>query len=179
MGIVLRPCRAVRRCSSAFLAGSLLALLAPAAPALTPAGARHGMVVSSSAIASQAGCDVLRRGGNAVDAAVAVGFALAVTHPAAGNLGGGGFMLIRLADGRCEALDYRETAPRAATRDLYLDAAGQVIPGASTRGPRSAGVPGRSGISGQCSRATTSRAPATFTAYAHAFASSRTLPGHG
>ena len=142
MGIVLRPCRAVRRCSSAFLAGSLLALLAPAAPALTPAGARHGMVVSSSAIASQAGCDVLRRGGNAVDAAVAVGFALAVTHPAAGNLGGGGFMLIRLADGRCEALDYRETAPGAATRDLYLDAAGQVIPGASTRGPRSAGVPG-------------------------------------
>src|SRR6516225_5561975 len=110
--------------------------------AAQPVRARHGMVVTRERHATEAGLQTLKSGGNAIDAAVAVGLALAVTHPCAGNLGGGGFMLIRLADGRCEALDYRETAPRAATRDLYLDAAGQVIPGASTRGPRSAGVPG-------------------------------------
>jgi gamma-glutamyltranspeptidase/glutathione hydrolase len=100
------------------------------------------MVVTSSAPATDIGVEILRRGGNAVDAAVAVGFALAVTHPPAGNIGGGGFMLVRMADGRTVALDYRETAPAAATRDLYLDARGDVIPRASTRGPRSAGVPG-------------------------------------
>jgi gamma-glutamyltranspeptidase/glutathione hydrolase len=107
-----------------------------------PVGARHGMVVSTSELASRAGVAVLERGGNAVDAAVAVALALAVTWPSAGNLGGGGFMLIRRADGRAEVIDYRERAPLAASRDMYLDGKGQVIPGASTTGYRAVGVPG-------------------------------------
>ena len=131
------PAAALPACLAA-----LALLAAEPAAALTPVGARSGMVVTSSAPATDAGVEVLRRGGNAVDAAVATAFALAVTHPAAGNLGGGGFMLVRMADGRTVAIDYRETAPAAATRDMYLDARGAVIPGASTRGPRSAGVPG-------------------------------------
>ena len=86
----------------------------------------------------------MKRGGNAVDAAIAVAFALAVTHPAAGNLGGGGFMMIRLKDGRATAIDYREMAPAAATRDIYLDKSGKVIEGegGSIEGYRAAGVPG-------------------------------------
>jgi gamma-glutamyltranspeptidase / glutathione hydrolase len=96
------------------------------------------MVVSGSPIASQVGRDILQRGGNAVDAAVAVGFALAVVHPEAGNIGGGGFMIIRSRDGRVQALDYRETAPALATRDMYR-AAGE---DASVTGHLSAGVPG-------------------------------------
>ncbi|HVG39409.1 MAG TPA: gamma-glutamyltransferase, partial [Pyrinomonadaceae bacterium] len=119
-----------------------------AAPALLaapgPLRARHGMVASTSEIASRVGVDILRRGGNAVDAAVAVAFALAVVYPAAGNLGGGGFMLIRLRDGRATAIDYREMAPARATRDLYLDREGRLISGegSSTLGYRAAGVPG-------------------------------------
>src|SRR5690606_5807562 len=100
-----------------------------------------GMVVSASAIASEVGARVLEAGGNAVDAAIAVGFALGVTHPSAGNIGGGGFMVIRFPDGRATALDYREVAPGKATRDMYLDAAGEVT-GDSRRGPRAAGIPG-------------------------------------
>src|SRR4051812_13381924 len=96
------------------------------------------MVVSGSPIASQVGRDILRRGGNAIDAAVAVGFALAVVHPEAGNIGGGGFMIIRTQDGKVQALDYRETAPARATRDMYR-AAGE---DASVTGHLSAGVPG-------------------------------------
>ena len=84
----------------------------------------------------------MQAGGNAIDAAVATGFALAVVHPAAGNIGGGGFMLIRMADGKAHFLDYREMAPAAATRDLYLDAQGNVIPGASEIGYKAIGVPG-------------------------------------
>ena len=99
------------------------------------------MVVSGSGIASEVGRDILRQGGNAVDAAVAVGFALAVVHPEAGNLGGGGFMVIRLADGTVQTLDYRETAPARATRDMYLDAAAS-RPIASVTGHLAAGVPG-------------------------------------
>ena len=107
-----------------------------------PVHAQHGMVVTVHSIASQVGADILQSGGNAVDAAVATGFALAVVHPPAGNIGGGGFMLIRMADGKTHFLDYREKAPAAATRDMYLDAQGNVIPGASEIGYKSIGVPG-------------------------------------
>ena len=100
------------------------------------------MVGSTDQHATGAGLEVLRRGGNAVDAAVAVGFALAVTHPAAGNLGGGGFMVIRLADGRETTIDYREKAPNRAHRDMFLDEAGQPVADRSRIGPLAAGVPG-------------------------------------
>jgi gamma-glutamyltranspeptidase/glutathione hydrolase len=99
------------------------------------------MVVSGSGLASEVGRDILRQGGNAVDAAVAVGFALAVVHPEAGNIGGGGFMVIRLKDGSVHALDYRETAPARATRDMYLDEHGEPTE-RSVTGHLSAGVPG-------------------------------------
>jgi gamma-glutamyltranspeptidase/glutathione hydrolase len=109
-----------------------------------PVRAPHAMVASTSRFASQIGVDVMKRGGNAVDAAVAVAFALAVVYPEAGNLGGGGFMLIRFRDGKTIAIDYREVAPLAATRDMYLDARGEVIKGegSSTVGYRAPGVPG-------------------------------------
>jgi gamma-glutamyltranspeptidase/glutathione hydrolase len=100
--------------------------------------ARNALVVSGSPVASEVGKSILRQGGNAVDAAVAVGFALAVVHPEAGNLGGGGFMVIRLANGQVQTLDYRETAPARASRDMYLSAG----PDASVTGHLAAGVPG-------------------------------------
>jgi len=100
------------------------------------------MVASVDAIASRTGAEVMKRGGNAVDAAVAVALVLAVTWPEAGNLGGGGFMLIRKADGTTEAIDYREIAPLAATRDMYLDASGNIIKDASLVGYKAVGVPG-------------------------------------
>ncbi len=106
--------------------------------------AEHGMVVSVHELAAQVGADVLQRGGNAVDAAVATGFALGVVYPWAGPLGGGGFMMIHLADGRDIAIDYRERAPAAASRDMYLGPDGNVLkgPGSSTFGWRASGVPG-------------------------------------
>jgi len=107
-----------------------------------PVAAEHGMVVTAQHLATHVGVDVLRAGGNAVDAAVAVGYALAVVYPAAGNLGGGGFMTILLADGRRTFLDFREKAPLAATADMYLDKDGNVIKGASTDGHLAVGVPG-------------------------------------
>ena len=104
--------------------------------------AKKGMVVSASREASQAGLDILKKGGNAVDAAVATGFALAVTYPTAGNIGGGLYMVIRLANGKVTTIDARETAPADADRDMYLDERGRVIPNKSLIGPISAGVPG-------------------------------------
>lgn len=126
----------------------LLALVAavavahPRGASREPVRARHGMVGSADEHASRAGLRVLQQGGNAVDAAVAVGFALAVTHPAAGNLGGGGFMVIRLADGLETTIDYRETAPAGAQRDMFLDPAGEPVADRSRVGPLSSGVPG-------------------------------------
>ncbi|MDQ2890808.1 MAG: gamma-glutamyltransferase [Gemmatimonadota bacterium] len=105
-----------------------------------PTVAEHGMVVTNSPLASEAGVEILRKGGNAVDAAVAVGFALEVTFPFAGNIGGGGFMVIRMADGRSVAVDYRETAPMAATRDMYID--NGKLTDKSTVGGLASGVPG-------------------------------------
>jgi gamma-glutamyltranspeptidase / glutathione hydrolase len=107
-----------------------------------PVAARSGMVVTAQEHATRIGVEVLRNGGNAIDAAVAVGYALAVVYPAAGNLGGGGFMTLQLADGRKTFIDFRETAPLAATATMYLDANGNVIPDLSTRGYLAVGVPG-------------------------------------
>ena len=128
------------------------------APPPAPVEARRGMVVSAKIEASEAGVEILQQGGNAVDAAVATGFALAVTYPAAGNLGGGGFMVIRFPDGERAAetagnnadappatvttIDYREKAPAAAHRDMYLDETGEAIPYLSRLGYLASGVPG-------------------------------------
>ncbi|MBA3404263.1 MAG: gamma-glutamyltransferase [Gemmatimonadaceae bacterium] len=103
--------------------------------------AEHAMVASSSRLASEAGVEILKAGGNAIDAAVAVGFALAVVFPEAGNIGGGGYMVIRMADGRTAAIDYREIAPQASFRDMYLDASGQLT-GKGVVGRAASGVPG-------------------------------------
>jgi gamma-glutamyltranspeptidase / glutathione hydrolase len=119
-----------------------IACAAVQAASLAPVGAEHGMVVTAHQLATRVGVDVLERGGNAVDAAVAVGYAMAVVYPAAGNLGGGGFMTIQLADGRKTFLDFREKAPLAATANMYLDSTGNVIRGATTRGHLAVGVPG-------------------------------------
>lgn len=107
-----------------------------------PVRAQHVMVVTIHHDATDAGLTVLKEGGNAIDAAVAVGFALAVVHPVAGNLGGGGFMLIREKNGKTYFLDYREMAPGSASRDMYLDAKGNVIPHLSLTGYLASGVPG-------------------------------------
>ena len=162
---VPRPVRHAR--PALLLAAALLAACAPAGPSTArsrapaiparvaadfPDGwrfaagreasfAEHGMVSSATRLASEAGVEILRNGGNAVDAAVAVGYALAVTYPVAGNLGGGGFMVVRMADGRTAAIDYREIAPLAATRDMYLDANGQPTD-RSRVGHLASGVPG-------------------------------------
>jgi gamma-glutamyltranspeptidase / glutathione hydrolase len=119
-------------------------ILVPTADAASsrPVAAEHGMVVTAQHLATEVGVNTLKAGGNAVDAAVAVGYALAVVYPAAGNLGGGGFMTIRFADGRKTFLDFRETAPRAATRDMYLDKDGKIVDGLSTVGWLAVGVPG-------------------------------------
>ena len=119
----------------------LVLVCTTAAATRQPVRARKAMVVSREDHATRAGLRVLQEGGNAVDAAVAVGFALAVTHPSAGNIGGGGFMLIRLADGRSTFIDFRERAPLAASRDMYLDASGSLTRDGVV-GYRASGVPG-------------------------------------
>ncbi|HXJ12718.1 MAG TPA: gamma-glutamyltransferase [Candidatus Limnocylindrales bacterium] len=107
-----------------------------------PVRAAHGMVATDEPLASQVGVEILKRGGNAVDAAVAIAFALAVVEPAAGNIGGGGFMLVRLAGGKTTFFDYREMAPGKATRDMYIKPDGTLDEQASTIGYRSVAVPG-------------------------------------
>ena len=107
-----------------------------------PVAAEHGMVVTAQQYATHIGVDVLEHGGNAIDAAIAVGYALAVVYPAAGNLGGGGFMTVHFADGRRSFIDFREKAPLAATADMFLDSKGDVVPNLSTRGHRAVAVPG-------------------------------------
>ena len=120
----------------ALLTGSL------AAAPLRPVHAQHAMVASVHELASRAGVEMMQAGGNAVDAAVATGFTLAVVHPQAGNLGGGGFLLLRKATGEMRFIDFREKAPAAATQDMYLDAQGNVIENASLIGYKAIGVPG-------------------------------------
>ena len=107
-----------------------------------PVKAKHGMVASVDAMATEVGVDILKQGGNAVDAAVAVGFALAVTHPQAGNLGGGGFMLLRTASGRTTAIDFREMAPARASRDMFLDKQGNADSKLSLTSHLASGTPG-------------------------------------
>jgi len=119
----------------------IAALAITPASARQPVHARNGMVVAMESIAADVGVQVLKSGGNAVDAAVSVGFALSVTHPFAGNLGGGGYMLIRFADGRTTFIDFREKAPEKASHDMYLDASGKLTRD-SLEGWRSSGVPG-------------------------------------
>ena len=131
----------MRRRLTLVLCFVLAALSVPLDAIRQPLRARHGMVVAMEATAADVGVSVLQHGGNAVDAAVAVGFAMAVTHPFAGNLGGGGYMLIRMADGKTTFIDFRERAPEKASRNMYLDAQGAMTKD-STEGWRSSGVPG-------------------------------------
>jgi gamma-glutamyltranspeptidase/glutathione hydrolase len=133
-------CRALRVILLALAVGMGGDRAQAASPA--PVGARNGMVVTSQHLATKVGVDILKQGGNAVDAAVAVGYALGVVFPAAGNIGGGGFMTVQLADGRKTFIDFRESAPLAATAGMYLDRDGNVIRGLSTKGYLAAGVPG-------------------------------------
>lgn len=124
-------------------AACLLALPAPGRAASAPAvEGENGMVVSSQALASQVGADILAAGGNAVDAAVAVAFAEAVVNPCCGNLGGGGFLLLHTSEGRSRFVNFREKAPAAASRDMYLGADGNLVPFSTLRGWKAAGVPG-------------------------------------
>ncbi len=131
-----RPCGRILSGAVVFVAALLCA-----GATREPVHTRRAMVVSAEPHATRIGVDVLREGGNAVDAAVAVGLALAVTHPAAGNLGGGGFMLIRFADGRATFVDFREKAPTSATRDMYVGPGGKTT-NESVVGYRAVGVPG-------------------------------------
>ncbi|MGA8261267.1 MAG: gamma-glutamyltransferase, partial [Arenicellales bacterium] len=133
---------ALRSTVLAMALASMLGALPARAVYPPPVSAAHGMVVTAQHLATRVGVDILEQGGNAVDAAVAVGYALAVVHPCCGNIGGGGFMLVHLADGTNTFLNFREKAPLKATRDMYLDSKGNVIPGASTDSYLAVGVPG-------------------------------------
>ena len=134
--LIAKPCFLV---ALAIALASAMPALAASRPAVE---AQHGMVVSSQHYASRAGLRILQQGGNAIDAAVAVGYALAVVDPCCGNIGGGGFMVIHLADGRETFINFRETAPAAAREAMYLDAKGNAIKDLSLYGYLAAGVPG-------------------------------------
>jgi gamma-glutamyltranspeptidase / glutathione hydrolase len=121
---------------------ALLVAVVPMHAAPPTVTTSRGLVVAAEEQAAEAGAAVLRKGGNAVDAAVATALTLAVTYPRAGNLGGGGFMVVRLADGTATAFDFRETSPAASTRDMYLDATGKLVKGRSTQGHLAVAVPG-------------------------------------
>ncbi|MCW5957733.1 MAG: gamma-glutamyltransferase, partial [Pyrinomonadaceae bacterium] len=140
---ILRPTLALTFVLSLFLSIVPLEVRVLAATP-EPVRGRHAMVASQHELASKIGIEILKKGGNAVDAAIAVGIALAVVYPEAGNLGGGGFMLIRSKDGSTKAIDYREMAPKAASRDVFVDSKGELIKGegGSTVGYRASGVPG-------------------------------------
>lgn len=149
----MQPRTGVVLLASLVVSSTLTAQTTASGTTEAPARAPHAMVVSIHHEATDAGVEVLRAGGNAVDAAVAIGFALAVVYPQAGNIGGGGFMLIRpgskkLAHGEPHFLDYREKAPAAASRDMYLDPQGNVVPKMSMVGPKASGVPGT--VAGLC-----------------------------
>ena len=121
---------------------TLLTLQSACTNSPQPINSKNGMVVTTSSYASKVGIEILKKGGNAIDASVAVGFALAVTYPYAGNIGGGGFMVIHLADGKNTTIDFREKAPLSAYKDMYLNEAGEFDPELSQTGTTSAGVPG-------------------------------------
>ena len=128
---------------SALALASALAFATPAfAVTRQPVAADHAMVVTSQHLATDVGLEILKKGGNAVDAAVAVGYALAVTNPCCGNIGGGGFSTLHMADGKDVFLNFREKAPAAATEKMFLNAAGDVVPDLSLKGYLAAGVPG-------------------------------------
>ena len=131
-----------RAISSVTLVTFALFSVTARAAAPPPVEAEHGMVVTAQHLATDVGVQVLKNGGNAVDAAVAVGYTLAVVYPTAGNIGGGGFMTIRMRDGKTDFLDFRERAPLAAKKDMYLDDKGNIVKGASTNGYLAVGVPG-------------------------------------
>ncbi|MFH1853020.1 MAG: gamma-glutamyltransferase [Candidatus Neomarinimicrobiota bacterium] len=130
------------RTNGIFILSTFLFIVQLPAADPDPVFAEHGLVVSANRLASEIGVKILEQGGNAVDAAVATGFALAVTHSQAGNIGGGGFMVAHLADGRTFTLDYREQAPAAAGRDMFLDSTGKVIEKLSISTHLASGVPG-------------------------------------
>ena len=156
-----RPRLIALLCVLALLLGAL-APFAGCAEAASPRPEKStaGMVMSTQKIASEVGLQVLAEGGNAVDAAVAVAYALAVVHPVAGNLGGGGFAIVHLKNGQTVALDFREVAPGKATRNMYLDASGEVVAGASVEGYLAAGVPGTvAGLSALLERYGTKKLP--------------------
>jgi Gamma-glutamyltransferase len=132
----------MKRCSLLLLVVTLFACQTQKKERVTGVMADSAMVVSAHPLASQVGVDILKAGGNAIDAAIAVQFALTVVFPEAGNIGGGGFMVVRMKDGSLSSLDFREKAPAAATTNMYLDKDGNVIDGLSTDGHLASGVPG-------------------------------------
>jgi gamma-glutamyltranspeptidase/glutathione hydrolase len=140
--VLAEVARTASRCLAIVVLGLAQSPFAAVAASLPPTESTAGLVVASQHLAAEAGADILRQGGNAIDAAVAVAYAEAVVNPCCGNIGGGGFLTAHLADGRDIVIDFRETAPAAASRDMFLDANGEPVPGASLVGWRAVAVPG-------------------------------------